>query len=59
MRALFGMGLIEGLLIPVLGERGSVEPIKRWATRIAKGLADLEAGERRKGLPTSRPRSAG
>ena len=47
MRALFGMGLKEGLLIPGLGELGSVEPIKRWATRFAKRLADIEAEERR------------
>ena len=43
MRALFGMGLIEGLLIPPLGELGSVEPIKRWVKR----LADIGAEERR------------
>ena len=47
MKALFGMGIIDGLLIPGLGELGSVEPIKRWATRIAKRLADIEAEERR------------
>ena len=47
MRALFGMGIIDGLLIPGLGELGSVEPIKRWATRFAKRLADIEAEERR------------
>ena len=47
MRALYGMGLTEGLLIPGLGELGSVEPIKRWATRFAKRLADIEAEERR------------
>jgi len=47
MRALFGMGLKEGLLIPGLGQLGSVEPIKRWATRFAKRLADIEAEERR------------
>ena len=47
MRALFGMGLKEGLLIPGLGQLGSVEPIKRWATEFAKRVADYEAGERR------------
>ena len=47
MKALFGMGIIDGLLIPGLGELGSVEPIKRWATRFAKRLADIEAEERR------------
>ena len=46
MKALFGMGIIDGLLIPGLGELGSVEPIKRWATRFAKRLADTEAEER-------------
>ena len=43
MRALFGMGLKDGLLIPPLGELGSVEPIKRWVKR----LADIGAEERR------------
>jgi hypothetical protein len=47
MKALFGMGIKDGLLIPGLGELGSVEPIKRWATRFAKRLADIEAEERR------------
>jgi hypothetical protein len=47
MKALFGMGIIDGLLIPGLGELGSVEPIKRWATEFAKRVADYEAGERR------------
>jgi hypothetical protein len=47
MRALFGMGLKEGLLIPPLGELNSVEPIKRWATSFAKRLADIKAEERR------------
>ena len=47
MRALYGMGLIDGVLIPGLGELGSVEPIKRWATRFAKRLADIGAEERR------------
>jgi hypothetical protein len=47
MRALFGMGLIDGLLIPELGELNSVEPIKRWARSFAKRLADIEAEERR------------
>ena len=47
MRALYGMGLKEGLLIPGLGGLGSVEPIKRWATGIAKRVADIEAEERR------------
>jgi hypothetical protein len=47
MRALYGMGLKEGLLIPGLGGLGSVEPIKRWATEFAKRVADYEAGERR------------
>ena len=43
MRALYGMGLKDGLLIPPLGELGSVEPIKRWVKR----LADIGAEERR------------
>jgi len=43
MRALFGMGLKDGLLIPPLGELGSVELIKRWVKR----LADIGAEERR------------
>ena len=43
MKALFGMGIIDGLLIPGLGELGSVEPIKRWVKR----LADIGAEERR------------
>jgi hypothetical protein len=47
MRALFGMGLIDGVLIPGLGQLDSVEPIKRWATGIAKRVADIEAEERR------------
>jgi len=47
MRALFGMGLKEGLLIPGLGQLGSVEPIKRWATEFAKRVADIGAEERR------------
>ena len=47
MRALFGMGLIDGVLIPGLGQLNSVEPIKRWATGIAKRVADIEAEERR------------
>ena len=47
MRALFGMGLKDGVLIPGLGQLDSVEPIKRWATRFAKRLADIEAEERR------------
>src|SRR5262249_19955834 len=47
MKALYGMGIKDGLLIPGLGELGSVEPIKRWATRFAKRLADIEAEERR------------
>jgi hypothetical protein len=56
MTALLGAGLKEALLIPHAelgaGMRGSPfadkeEPMKRWATRIAKGLADIEAEERR------------
>ena len=47
MRALYGMGLKEGLLIPGLGQLGSVEPIKRWATEFAKRVADIGAEERR------------
>jgi hypothetical protein len=47
MKALFGMGIIDGLLVPGLGQLRSVEPIKRWATRFAKRLADIEAEERR------------
>jgi len=47
MRALYGMGLIDGVLIPGLGQLNSVEPIKRWATGIAKRVADIEAEERR------------
>ena len=47
MRALYGMGLTEGLLIPGLGQLGSVEPIKRWATEFAKRVADIGAEERR------------
>jgi hypothetical protein len=47
MRALYGMGLKEGLLIPGLGQLNSVEPIKDWVTRIAKRRADIEAEERR------------
>jgi hypothetical protein len=47
MRALFGMGLKDGVLIPGLGQLDSVEPIKRWATGIAKRVADIEAEERR------------
>jgi hypothetical protein len=47
MRALFGMGLRDGLLIPPLGELNSDEPIKRWATNFAKRLADIKAEERR------------
>ena len=47
MRALFGMGLKEGLLIPGLGQLGSVEPIKRWAASFTKRVADIKAEERR------------
>ena len=46
MIALFGMGLKDGVLIPGLGQLDSVEPIKRWATTIAKRVADIEAEER-------------
>jgi len=47
MRALFGMGLQEGLLVPGLGQLGSVEPIKNWVAEIAKRHADIRAKERR------------
>src|SRR5262252_925721 len=47
MRALYGMGLTEGLLIPPLGGLNSVEPIKRWAASFTKRLADIKAEERR------------
>jgi hypothetical protein len=46
MRALFGIGLKEGLLFGGgLGEAGgpSDETVKRWAARIAKAQADLKA----------------
>jgi hypothetical protein len=45
MRALFGMGLREGLLIPPLGEATgpSDETIRQWATRIGKAQADFKA----------------
>jgi hypothetical protein len=46
MRALLGMGLKEALQLGELGSVDDEEPIKRWATRIAKGVADIEAEER-------------
>jgi hypothetical protein len=48
MRALLGVDLKQALLAQIggLGSLGDEDEIKRWATRIAKGLADIEAEER-------------
>jgi hypothetical protein len=49
MRALLGVDLKQALLAQLggLGSFGDEDEIKRWATRIAKGLADIAAEERR------------
>jgi hypothetical protein len=48
MRALLGTDLKQALLAQLggLGSLGDEYEIKRWAKRIAKGLADIEAEER-------------
>ena len=50
MRALLGVDLKQALLAQLggLGSFGDEDEIKRWAKKVAKGYADIEAKEQRR-----------